>query len=138
MGDIKDIIDLAIQLEGRAKDRKDIEPLRSIISLTQSVQSSQAEVVERDIRVMTENAQLVKEKAELKRQLDESQAEDVRIHSGIEFHRGKRTGGVWMPFCPQCKMPAIIDDNDLVACIKGYPWICGVSSAGLAAIIAAL
>lgn len=138
MGDIKDIIDLAIQLESRAKDRKDIETLRAIISLTQSVQSGHAEVVERDIRVMSENAQLVTKNMALERQLAESQAEDIRIHSAIEFHRGKRTGQVWMAFCPQCHMPAVLDDNGQVACSAGCPWMCGVSRAQLAAIIPVL
>ena len=108
MGNIKDIVDLAIQLEGRAKDRKDVETLRSIISLTQAVQSSDAEIVERDIRVMQENAKLVAKNAELERQLAEAQAEHVLIHKGIEFRRGKRTRDKWQPFCPKCHMPAQI------------------------------
>ena len=106
MGNIKDIVDLAMQLESRAKDRKDIDTLRSIISLTQTIQSDNAEVVERDIRVMQENAQLMRDKAELERQLAAAKAEDIRIHRGIEFRRGERTRLVWMPFCPKCKMPA--------------------------------
>jgi hypothetical protein len=106
MGNIKDIVDLAIQLEGRVKDRKDIETLRSIISLTQAVQASDAEIVERDVRVMQENAKLVQENAELQRQLAASQAEDIRIHKGIEFRCGKRTGNKWQAFCPKCHMPA--------------------------------
>jgi hypothetical protein len=106
MGNIKDIVDLAVQLEGRVKDRKDIETLRSIISLTQAVQASDAEIVERDIRVMQENATLVQKNAELERQLAAAQAEDIRIHKGIEFRCGKRTGGKWAGFCPKCHMPA--------------------------------
>src|ERR1035437_2144289 len=104
MGNIKDIVDLAIQLEGRAKDRKDIETLRSIISLTQSVQASEAEIVERDIRVMQENAKLVQDKAELERQLAEVKSEEIRFAHCIEFHKSRKTGGVWMAFCPQCHM----------------------------------
>jgi len=119
MGDIKDIIDLAIQLEGRAKDRKDIETLRSIISLTHSIQSSQAEIVERDLRVMQENSKLVQDKTELERKLAEAQAEDVRIHSAIEFRRGKRTGGSWMPFCPKCHMPVFATEDFNAMCSAG-------------------
>jgi RNase P subunit RPR2 len=33
-------------------------------------------------------------------------SEDIRIHRGIEFRRGKRTGDMWMGFCPKCHMPA--------------------------------
>ena len=106
MGNIKDIVDLAIQLESRVKDRKDIETLRSIISLTHSIQASDAEIVERDIRVMQENAKLVQANAELERQLAAAQAEDIQIHRGIEFRRGKRTANKWQAFCPKCHMPA--------------------------------
>ncbi len=42
---------------------------------------------------------------ELQRLKDEH-AEEVRIHKGFEFRRGKRTGGVWMAFCPTCHLPA--------------------------------
>jgi len=106
MGAIKDIVDLAAQLESRVKDRRDIDVLRQIHSLASSLQAEHAEVVERDIRVMQENAKLVHDKSSLERQLAESQAEDIRIHKGIEFRRGKRTGNIWMGFCPKCHMPA--------------------------------
>src|SRR5437667_6341850 len=102
---IKDIVDLAKDLESRAKERRDIEVLRQIHSLAFSLQSQQAEIVERDIRVMQENANLVSENAQLKRELSEANAEDVRIHHMVEFHCGKRTGGKWMAFCPKCEMP---------------------------------
>ena len=134
MGNIKDIVDLAIQLEGRAKDRKDIETLRSIISLTQAVQASDAEIVERDIRVMQENATLVQKNAELERQLAAARAEDIQFHSiGIEFRRGKRTGNKWMAFCPKCKMPAQIvflrgrSDTRAMACSSHCGWSVFVS-----------
>ena len=124
MGNIKDIVDLAIQLESRAKDRKDIDTLRSIISLTQSVQSSEAEIVERDIRVMQENAQLVADVAALKRQLAEAQAEEVRIHRAIEFRRGARTGSQWAAFCPKCHMPAIpYADQTMIECSTTCGWM---------------
>lgn len=123
MGEIKDIVELAMQLESRSKDRKDIETLRSIISLTQAVQASQADVVERDIRVMQENAQAQREIADLKRQLAEAQAEEIRIHCGIEFRRGKRTGNVWLGFCPKCHLPAADWENGLgVGCSSSCEW----------------
>ena len=64
-----------------------------------SLQAEHADIVERDVRFMQENA-------ELKRQLAETQAEEIRIHHIIEFRRGRRTGNKWMAFCPKCKMPA--------------------------------
>ena len=99
MSAIKDIVDLAKDLESRAKDRRDIEVLRQIHSLAFSLQAQQAEIVERDVRLMQENA-------ELKRQLAEAQAEEIRIHLMVEFRRGKRTSGEWMAFCPKCHLPA--------------------------------
>ena len=106
MGAIKDIVDLATQLESRVKERRDIDVLRQIHSLASSLQSEHAEVVERDVRVMQENAKLMQEKAQLEQQLAAAQAEDIQINKGIEFRRGKRTGNKWMGFCPKCHMPS--------------------------------
>jgi len=127
MGTIKDIVDLAKDLESRAKDRKDIDTLRAIVSLTQTVQAHDVEVVERDIRVMQENANLVAKNAELERQLAEAQSEDIRIHRSIEFRRGKRTGGQWMAFCPKCHMPAgsTVKHGALAACTAACGWVSG-------------
>lgn len=138
MGAIKDIVDLAKDLESRVKDRKDIDTLRTIISLTQSVQAHDVEVVERDIRVMQENANLVSENAELKRQLAEAKSEDIRIHSALEFRRGKRTGGQWMPFCPKCHMPALITDDFNISCSANCGWMSGVTKHDLPSIISQL
>ena len=38
---------------------------------------------------------------ELQRLKDEH-AEEIRVHGNVEFRRGKRTGGVWVAFCPVC------------------------------------
>lgn len=89
-------------------------------------------------------AQLEREQLDHKMAREESQrlheeyAEEIRIHSAIEFRRGKRTGGVWIPFCPQCRMPATFDDDARVACSLGYPWSCNVSKPELGAIISSL
>ncbi len=126
MGNIKDIVDLAKDLESRAKDRKDIETLRSIISLTQSIQTDHLEIVERDLKTMTENSELKQENAKLKRQLEEAQSEDIRIHRGIEFRRGNRTLGRWIGFCPKCHLPAQDawrrDDQQMIVCTAGCGW----------------
>ena len=58
MGNIRDIIELAKDLESRAKDRKDIDTLREIISLTQSIQTSNAQIVEKNLGLLSENHQL--------------------------------------------------------------------------------
>jgi hypothetical protein len=99
MGAIKDIVDLAKDLEASVKDRRDMETIHKIQSLAFSLQSQHADIIERDVGLMQENA-------DLKRQLVESQVEDIRVHHCMEFRKGKRTGDVWMPFCPKCHMPA--------------------------------
>jgi predicted O-linked N-acetylglucosamine transferase (SPINDLY family) len=99
MGAIKDIVDLAKDLESRAKDRRDMDIIHKIQALAFSFQSNYTDIVERDVRLVQENA-------DLKKQLAESQAEEVRVHRTVEFRRGKRTGGKWMAFCPKCGLPA--------------------------------
>jgi len=99
MGTIKDIVDLAKDLESRAKDRHDMEVIHKIQSMAFSLQSQHADTLERAISLMQENA-------ELKRKLAESQSEEIRIHKMIEFRRGSRTGSKWIAFCPKCHMPA--------------------------------
>lgn len=66
---------------------------------------------ELQIRLAKEQALLERERedhaktaAELTR-VNAEHAEEVRIHTGIEFRRGKRTGGGWAPFCPRCHVP---------------------------------
>lgn len=34
------------------------------------------------------------------------EADEVRLHKGIEFRRGNKTGGKWQAFCPKCHLPA--------------------------------
>lgn len=54
---------------------------------------------------------------ELQRLKDEY-SEDIQVHSGIEFRRGKRTANTWMAFCPQCHIPA---DTSTVYVRCGHP-----------------
>lgn len=100
MGAIKDVVDLAKELEGRVKERRDLELVHKIQSLILSVQSEHVDVVERDITLMREND-------DLKRKLAELESEEILIKQCIEFRRGKRTQGEWLPFCPKCHMPAL-------------------------------
>jgi hypothetical protein len=43
-------------------------------------------------------------KEELQR-LAKTLQEEVRFAEGVEFRRGTRTGGEWLPFCPKCHLP---------------------------------
>jgi len=131
MGAIKDIVDLTKDLESRAKERRDMDVIHKIQALAFSFQSSYADVVERDVRLMEENA-------ELKRQLAASQAEEVRIHSAIEFRRGSRTGGKWIAFCPKCKMPARISETFGIICSSDCGWVSDLASHELPRVIAQL
>ena len=86
-------------------------------------------------------AQLERERLDHKQTRDELQrlkdehAEEVRFHKTIEFRRGKRTGGEWMPFCPKCHLPALHDTkiNDYVFC-TGCEWISYVQVSDLSAV----
>ncbi|NOS68356.1 MAG: hypothetical protein HOP33_00290 [Verrucomicrobia bacterium] len=100
MGAIKDIVDLARELESRAKSREDIEMFHRLNQILADMREQHVEIIERDVILMRDNE-------DLRRQLAEANAEDVRIQKAIEFRRGKRTGGKWMPFCPKCHMPVI-------------------------------
>ena len=113
----KEIIDLTKDLESRMKDRRDIELLKQIHSLVFSLQSSQVEIMERDVKLVQENA-------ELKAKLAESQSEEIRIIEGIEFRKGPRTNGVWDSFCPKCHMPTIIyhDESPVGCSITSCDW----------------
>lgn len=133
MGALKDIVDLTKDLESRAKDRRDMEIIHKIQQLAFSFQSSYADTVERDVRLIQENA-------ELKKKLDELRAEDVRIEEGIEFRKGQRTGGKWKPFCPKCHCPAVTRNGSVyVECSdRECDWLSSVEWNQLEGIRAAL
>jgi len=63
-------------------------------------------------------------RADLQRLKDEH-AEEIRIYRSIEFRRGKRTDGKWLPFCPKCHMPAgwTQKHGSLVGCTAGCGWV---------------
>jgi hypothetical protein len=99
MAAIKDIVALVKDLESRAKDPRDLEAIHKIQALVFSLQTQLSDVLERDVGLMEENTQL-------KRQLADTKTEEIRVFRGIEFRRGERTRGKWMPFCPKCHMPS--------------------------------
>jgi hypothetical protein len=127
MGAIKDIVDLTKDLESRAKERRDIELIHKLQSLAFSLQSQQAEIVERDVLLMKENS-------DLRDQLAKAHAEEVRIYLGMEFRRGKRTGFKWVAFCPKCHLPASNPGDGLfVVCSDGgCKWNARLTTPGLA------
>src|SRR5262245_44922204 len=129
MGAIKDMVDLIKDLESRLKDRKDVEAIHQIQSLAFSLQSQHVEIVE-------QNLALVQENTELKRQLAESQSEEIRIRDAIEFRRGKRTGGEWVPFCPKCHMPARVSHAEgRIFCSATCGWVSDLPAANLRSVV---
>jgi regulator of protease activity HflC (stomatin/prohibitin superfamily) len=65
MGAIKEIIDLAVELEKRVKDRRDLDAIRMIHTLAFTMQTQQIEVVEKDLKIMEENSALKKKVMDL-------------------------------------------------------------------------
>jgi hypothetical protein len=80
-----------------------------------------------------------KAREELQRLKDEH-VEEIRIHSGIEFRRGKRTGGHWMPFCAKCHVPALDDDEGQfsIMCSAQCGWTSSVFHRQLSMIVSQL
>lgn len=70
--------------------------------------------------------------------LKQEYSEEIRIHSAIEFRRGKRTGGQWMPFCPKCHMPAFATEDFSAGCSANCGWTSDVSEHELKHIITQL
>lgn len=74
-----------------------------------------------------ERLDLQNSRMELKRLQDEH-LEEIRINQAIEFRRGKRTGGVWLPFCPKCHMPAVeFGDQRGATCSVKCGWLTRLS-----------
>jgi len=74
-------------------------------ALERQVSEFQAKAAKLDAQLEIEHSNHKETKQALQR-LQEEHAEEIRVHSGIEFRRGKRTGGTWIPFCPVCHIPA--------------------------------
>jgi hypothetical protein len=123
---IPKISELLTRLINIAKDRE-------TGALVQQIQQHQLEI---HTALVVADAKI----RDLERQLAEAQAEEIRIHSAIEFRRGKRTGGVWMPFCPKCHMPASVDDDGdfSIGCSAGCGWASLVFKRQLSAIVSQL
>jgi hypothetical protein len=85
--------------------------------LERKVSDLQTQIGRLEAQLERERTDHKQAREELQRLKDEH-TEEVRFHKTVEFRRGKRTGGQWMPFCPTCHHPALHDDsiNDYVYC----------------------
>jgi predicted RNase H-like nuclease (RuvC/YqgF family) len=72
--------------------------------LEKKVEELQTETGKLQAQLQREQDDHEKAKKELCR-LQKEYEEDIRIQNGIEFRRGKRTGSIWLPFCPCCHVP---------------------------------
>lgn len=66
MSTIKDIIDLIKELESRAKDKRDINLIHQIQTLALSLQSHDAELMEKNLKLVAENLDLQRQLTEAK------------------------------------------------------------------------
>lgn len=70
--------------------------------------------------------------------LQKEHEEETRIWSTVEFRRGKRTDGQWVPFCPICHSPvsaSVPHPLGQVACSGKCGWLSGIPSGKLGEII---
>ena len=58
--------------------------------------------------------------------LQELLREDIRFVCDVEFRKGVRTSGKWMPFCPKCHLPLAFPQNPV------HPTCCSDSDCGWA------
>jgi hypothetical protein len=82
-------------------------------ALERQVTEYQAKTAKLEAQLEIEQMNHKETKQQFQRLQDEH-SEDIRVHKGIEFRRGKRTGGNWVAFCPVCHTPA--DTTALVMC----------------------
>jgi hypothetical protein len=77
------------------------------------------------------------EKAQLElHSIRELHKEEVRIFRSAEFRRGTRTRGQWLPFCPQCHLPANAPQGDFfLACSASCGWCADFDKTELPALL---
>lgn len=75
------------------------------IQLERKVSDLQTQAGRLEAQLEREQLDHKKAREDLQR-LQEEYAEEICIHSTLEFRRGKRTGGKWLAFCPKCHLPA--------------------------------
>ena len=83
-----------------------------------------------------ENKQLRLDNERMKKLLEE----EVRVARGVEFRRGQRTGGRWLPFCPKCGLPVEEDHGrrNLPVQCSSCDWYVQLQMRELSSIIAGL
>ena len=116
LGKNMNLIDIIDTARKALKEIPISDILRERMSLALDQASNlESKIQEKDVLVGELRAQLKEidsHRDKIQRELDRlksEMAEDVKIIHGLEFRRGKRTDGKWMPFCPKCHLPAAND-----------------------------
>jgi hypothetical protein len=112
-----------------AKDALKEIPMADVMRARLELAFDQSTLQEKQISTLREeNAELkaelkiaardIEKKTEELAALREAHREAVRIHKGVEFRKGSRTGDAWMSFCPKCHLTLEIpmSGGDSVAC----------------------
>jgi hypothetical protein len=125
-----------------AKDALKDLPISEIVRERLSLALDQSAVFERQVgelqtKVGRLEAQLDitrgdRDKAqEQLRDLQQAHEEEIRIEHTVEFRRGFRTNGKWLPFCPKCHLPASLMGRK-PHCSANCGWIAGAESDDIA------
>jgi hypothetical protein len=80
-------------------------------ALERQVSELQRENGKLESKLEREQVDRHKAQQELQR-LQKEHEEETVIHSVLEFRRGKRTRNKWLPFCPVCHAPVLINPQD--------------------------
>ena len=133
-----ELIEKAINEHGSAEILKERLALASdqFVALDRKASELEREIGKLQAQLQREQIDRDKAQQELRR-LKEEHKEEELIHRLIEFKRGKRTGGKWLPFCPKCHMPAAeyIDKGEhLAMCSLRCGWLSRLPSTLAAAI----
>lgn len=104
--------------------------------LERKVSDLQTQIGRLDAQLERERSDHKQAREELQRLKDEH-AEEIVIHRGVEFRRGKRTRGQWAAFCPKCHLPVVATEDYSASC-NGCQWYSDVHRDELARILAQL
>ena len=91
------------------------------LALERQVGEFQAKVAMLEAKLEIEHSNHKETQQELQRLKDEY-SEEVRVHTGMEFRRGKRTGNEWVVFCPVCHAPADLSSGIVMCANPKCKW----------------
>jgi hypothetical protein len=136
-----DLIEKAINEHGSAEILKERLALAKDEFVALDRKASELERAIGKLEAKLEREQFDRDKAQQELQrLQKEHEEQILIQDQTEFRKGKRTGGVWVAFCPDCHMPArgiISNHRPEAICSKLCGW-CAHLPTDLDAIIRSL